>query len=83
MGFRDSASGIKSVCYECKDRYPACHDSCEKYSEAKAEFEERKEKIRTEREKFKEIDIYHLEAVRRTRKVKYTGKVYKEHNHKR
>ena len=83
MGFRNSSSGIKNVCFECQDRHPACHDTCEKYFEAKNEFEERKAKIKTERDKYKEIDIYHLEAVRRTRKVKCKSKIYLENNHKR
>jgi hypothetical protein len=83
MGFRDSKGGISSVCYECQDRHPACHDTCEKYVNAKTEYEERKAKIKTERDKFKEIDVYHLEAVRRTRKIKCKSKIYLENNHKR
>ena len=83
MGFRDSGSGIRNVCFECQDRYPACHDTCEKYVEAKAEYEERKAKVKTERDKYKEIDLYHLQAVRRTRQVKCKSKVYNIHNHKK
>ena len=83
MGFRGSKSGIKSVCYDCQDRHPACHDTCERYSEAKTEFEQRKAVIKSERDKYKQIDIYHLEAVRRTRKVKCKSKIYIDNSHKR
>lgn len=29
------AYGIKSPCYQCADRKPNCHSSCEKYDEYK------------------------------------------------
>ncbi len=28
---------VKSPCLNCEDRFPACHDTCEKYKEYKAE----------------------------------------------
>jgi hypothetical protein len=38
-------------CYQCKDRYPACHDKCNKYKEFKKE----KERVRNNRQSFKFI----------------------------
>ena len=35
MGSRYSQIGWS--CYECKDKYPACHDTCETYQQARAE----------------------------------------------
>lgn len=37
--------GRIDVCYGCEDRYPACHDHCEKYKEAKDKFNARKTEI--------------------------------------
>ena len=31
-----------TVCKDCEDRYLACHDSCEKYKQAKRDLEEDK-----------------------------------------
>jgi len=39
-------SSITGCCLDCKDRYPACHDSCEKYLQARESWEIRKEKIK-------------------------------------
>ena len=33
------------VCKDCEDRYPACHDSCEKYKEAKERLQEQKDLV--------------------------------------
>ena len=38
---------VGKYCYECKERYPACHDSCEKYKQAKEEHEQYKETVTT------------------------------------
>lgn len=34
-----------TVCRDCTGRYPACHDHCEKYKQAKAELLAEKELI--------------------------------------
>lgn len=46
MGFRDYNSGIGKCCYECTERYPGCHDHCEKYADARQTWDNRKETIR-------------------------------------
>jgi len=35
-----------TCCHNCTSRKPACHDTCERYKEEKADFEERKEFVR-------------------------------------
>lgn len=68
MGFRDYNGGIKGVCYGCEERYPACHDTCEKYKEARAEYDQRKETILKEKNKDREHDTYKLHSVRKAKK---------------
>lgn len=41
----------ENPCKECEERFEACHDKCERYAEWRAEFMERKEKIREGRGK--------------------------------
>ena len=45
MGYRDYRSGIDGTCFDCKERYPACHDTCQKYIEARKNWEDKKAKI--------------------------------------
>lgn len=85
MGFSNFSSGIRSVCYDCQDRYPACHDTCEKYLDAKNEYQNRKQVIESARNEYKQYDLYKLETVRKARKGRNASKVYSKSNnsHKR
>ena len=40
---------MKAPCYGCPDRYPGCHDHCDKYKEWKAKYEEGKKRSEEER----------------------------------
>lgn len=37
---------INSPCYGCPDRYPACHDHCDKYKDFRAELDDYNEACR-------------------------------------
>lgn len=37
-----------NCCYKCPDRYLACHDTCEKYIAARAEYDNQVKKEREE-----------------------------------
>lgn len=50
---------IGFCCYQCEDRYPACHDKCEKYQKSKADWVEKQEFIRNEKKKAWAYDEYH------------------------
>ena len=39
---------MKSTCFECDKRHPACHDHCEVYQAAKREVDEARERQRKE-----------------------------------
>lgn len=39
------------VCHGCTERYPACHDHCEKYIQAKQDWENQKELIKENKAK--------------------------------
>jgi hypothetical protein len=56
MGSRYSQIGWS--CYECKDKYPACHDTCETYQQARAERDAKLERIRKAKEKARVYDDY-------------------------
>lgn len=38
-------AGIRECCKDCKERHSACHDYCEKYQKARAEYLEERRKI--------------------------------------
>ena len=59
-----------TVCRECKERYPACHDYCERYLNAKKELEETKAKMR----EFQDIENTIAEH-----KKRLWQKIYKAH----
>ena len=60
---------ITECCKDCPDRYPACHDKCEKYKTAKAEWDERRELIKAEKSKAVALDLYQKAAVWRIKKL--------------
>lgn len=66
LGFNKKT--ILNVCKECEERYEACHDYCEKYKEAKKQWEDRKSVIRTERYKYQNMNGYQIEAIKRFKK---------------
>jgi len=61
--------GISECCRYCTDRYPACHDYCEKYLDARDRWEEHKSQIKAAREESDTLYIYKLERIRKRRKV--------------
>ena len=48
---------------DCKERYPGCHDVCERYEQDKAELD----RLSTKRRKMKAYDGYVAEKPRRYR----------------
>lgn len=65
--------GISGCCRDCQERYPACHDTCEKYLSAKESWETKKQKIK-ESKKDPYWD-YRAECIEREkRRGKYHGK---------
>ncbi len=43
-------NGFEAPCKNCTERYPACHDHCQKYIEVMAKVRERAQKIAEARE---------------------------------
>ena len=69
MAIRESDVGL--CCYKCEERYPACHDTCEKYLERKAKDAERKKQIVEGRRKAGSVyDHYHYRMVSKTKRQK-------------
>jgi len=66
-------TGIEGVCKDCKDRYPACHDYCERYLDAREEHEKRKAVIREEKQRSEELYRYKVKKFKDDdrRKFKY------------
>ena len=56
-------NGISECCRYCTDRYPACHDHCEKYLDAQQTWEAFKDKVR--KAKSDDYDLYKCEAIRK------------------
>ena len=61
-------SSIGSCCLNCPDRYPACHDKCDKYKAAKEVWEQKKSSIKRLRDKDKDYDGFKVVNVQRTKK---------------
>lgn len=58
---------IDSVCKDCEERHPACHDHCEKYLTAKLEFEKNKEIVRKAKKTDRDFQKYYAELNRKLR----------------
>ena len=65
-------NGISECCRYCKDRYPACHDFCDKYLEAQEQWNEHKRKVKAMKEN--EYDLYKAEAIKKQRRSKWQMK---------
>ena len=60
----------KTNCRGCTKRYPGCHDKCEDYKQARAEFEKEKKEERKQKEAAADQMRRILAAEKRTRKWK-------------
>jgi hypothetical protein len=63
--WNDLGGKVGRYCRDCKDRYPACHDTCEKYLEAKKEHEEYVQTVLENRNREKELYLHKLNTMRR------------------
>lgn len=55
-------------CKDCKERHPACWDSCEKYKAEKAEYDELNARIRKDKELKSGLDEQRIKAMQRIMK---------------
>lgn len=58
-----------TVCKDCPDRYPACHDRCEKYIQAKKDLQERKDMILKAMQKDAVYMDYKRKKIRKERRI--------------
>ena len=78
MGFRTYNSGIDSTCKDCSERYPACHDSCERYIQARKSYDEQKRIISEARNENRIFNDYKRKKIARECKIgENKGKSYK------
>lgn len=49
---------LKVPCKDCQDRYPACHDKCERYISFRKELDKYKEEERKEKEALRNDRYY-------------------------
>lgn len=61
---------MRKNCYHCPDRHPGCHDTCESYQAWKAEEQAMKDKIKTAKRAFCDIDSYQRSTADRLRRKK-------------
>ena len=57
-----------NTCLDCPDRHLGCHDPCEKYQKALAEWKTRKKEIRIAKGIERQYDNYKCEAMKRFNK---------------
>ena len=60
--------GMKAPCRGCGERYPGCHDHCERYQEASTKWEEYKMRIRKVKHLYREADAFKIEGTIRSKK---------------
>lgn len=53
-------------CKDCKERYPACHDHCEKYKEALQEHKDRLQTINEKKDKDRDYYGFKRNNIRAT-----------------
>lgn len=58
-----------TVCKDCPDRYPACHDQCEKFKEAKEAYQAYKDFIANAKSKDAVYLDYKRKKIRKERKA--------------
>lgn len=58
-----------TVCKDCQDRHPACHDRCEKYIQAKKDLQERKDMILKAMQKDAIYMDYKRKKIRKERRI--------------
>lgn len=71
MSFTNST--LNGCCRDCKDRYLACHDHCEIYQDALAEWLEQKRRIKAEKRKESEMREYNILQVKRMKTIRRTN----------
>lgn len=52
-----------NTCLDCPDRYPACHDHCEKYQAALAEWLDKKRVAKSAKRKRRDYDDFKINAM--------------------
>ena len=55
-------------CKECMERYPACHDRCEKYGKWKQELDARRNTIYTAARKEWQVSIFKRDIITKMKK---------------
>lgn len=65
-----------TVCKDCHERHPACHDKCQRYQEQRQQNIEKKKMIIEQKGKIYGTSTDHFEHNQRM-KSKYPGKVFK------
>ena len=60
----EKRKGIRSTCRDCQERYIGCHDHCEKYLQAQAEWLDFKSKTKKAKKLHKEFDSFRINALR-------------------
>lgn len=57
-----------NTCRDCPDKHPGCHDHCEKYQSALAEWKEKKAAVKHAKRLYKQYDDFRVESLARFRK---------------
>ena len=76
-GFKISNKDVGACCRDCTEKFTACHDVCEKFQKAQAEWNEKKKQIDEAKKASKVYDEYHYHTIRKCRKARLMkGKGY-------
>lgn len=65
--FKNDRKNIQ-CCYKCQERHVGCHGTCERYNDELEEHIKRKDQIRQEKKKVREICSYTVDSVTRKKK---------------
>ena len=68
MGF--SVRPGKYSCRLCEERYPGCHDKCEKYQTELKSWKDEQEKVRKAKSKYMAIEDFQVSSVKRMKRGK-------------
>ena len=69
-----------TCCFECPDRHPGCHGTCEKYKQQRAEWDAKRAEQKKNQEAQRELNGFYYDSVHKnTKRNNYRSKYRKGH----
>lgn len=57
-----------TCCFDCHDRFPGCHGTCEKYKQQRAEYDAKRAEHKKKTDAKRGLNEYHFDSIHKTTK---------------